>query len=244
MRNRLPWYMINPKDGTELILIPGGWFWMGNDKEDDPDAHIPEGPRHLHYLAPFYFSITCVTVEQFAKFVNETKYNAGSEWKKDPADHPVRYVNWYDSQAYAKWAGLRLPTEAEWELAARGYQALRYPWGDNWERGKRICWDKQRGPKGNTSPVFAHPTGVSPFGIFQQSGNVWEWCQDGWNSSVYRKYAKGDFKIPENVGSCVLRGGSWDGIIPKSFRAASRRNLKADDRNYSYGIRLAKTAIK
>jgi serine/threonine-protein kinase len=167
-------YFVNPKDGTEMVLVLGGWFQMGSG-DDDSDAFGDEKPRHLHYVNPFYIAITCVTVAQFAQFVEETGYKGGEYpgtgswgyWKKDPKDYPVRYINWYDAKVYADWAGLRLPTEAEWELSARGYSALKYPWGDSWEDGKRVCWDEQKGSKGKTAPVFYHPEGASPFGTFQ-----------------------------------------------------------------------------
>jgi formylglycine-generating enzyme required for sulfatase activity len=173
MKEHIPWYFINPKDGSEMVLSPGGWFRMGSGN-DDKDADDSEKPRHLHHVQPFYIGITCVTVGQFRGFVKETRHNAGNDWEKDPENYPVRCVNWEDASAYCKWAGVRLPTEAEWELTARGYGALKYPWGNEWEDGKRVCWDEQKGPKGETSPVYDHPDGVSPFGTFQQSGNVWE----------------------------------------------------------------------
>ena len=106
MPNKIPWYYINPKDGTEMVLVPGGWFWMGSD-DTDSDADGNEKPRHLHWLDPFYISITCVTVKQFKRFAEKTGYKGGNYpgtgdehgqnlggYNKDPFDHPVRHVSW------------------------------------------------------------------------------------------------------------------------------------------------------
>ena len=127
--NAIPWYKIHPKDGSELVLVPGGRFWMGSGYEET-EAFEDEKPKHLHYVKPFYLGVACVTVGQFRGFVKEDNYDAGPDWQKDSDEQPVRYVNWHDATAYCKWAGLRLPTEAEWELAARSYDALKYPWGN------------------------------------------------------------------------------------------------------------------
>ncbi|MEW6606460.1 MAG: SUMF1/EgtB/PvdO family nonheme iron enzyme [bacterium] len=242
--DRIPLYLINPKDSTELVLVPGGWFWMGAG-DDDRKASDEEKPRHLHYVEPFYIAIACITVRQFKKFVQETRYNADSDILRraqdDPDEHPVRYVNWQDANAYCQWAGLRLPTEAEWELSARGYEALRYPWGNDWENGRRVCWDKQRGPTGSTEPVFKHPEGVSPFGTFQQSGNLWEWCKDTLDSNVYRRYQSGNFKQPDSGGDRVLRGASWGNSDTKIFRGSYRDYNYPYYRNYDFGFRVART---
>lgn len=234
MKETIPWYFINPKDGTEMILIPGGWFWMGSNDYDN------EKPRHIHHVDPFYFGIACITVGQFKKFVEETGYNAGNDWKKDPSGHHVRYINWHDAKAYCDWADLRLPTEAEWELAARGYEGLTYPWGNDWEEGKRVCWDKQRGPNGNTTPVFSHPEGVSPFGTFQQSGNIWEWCQDAYDNNIYKKYAEGNFKAPVS-DSRVVRGASWLDNDPRNFRGGCRNLNVPEYRFLNRGVRVSGT---
>ena len=236
----IPWCKVNPKDGSELVLVPGGWFWMGSGDED-PDAFDSEKPRHLHQVEPFYFGIACVTVAQFRAFVNETKHAAGSEWQNDPDDHPVRSVNWHDAMAYCEWAGLRLPTEAEWELAARGYGSLKYPWGDDWEDGRRVCWGRQNGSQGSTEQVFAHPEGVSPFGSFQQSGNLSEWCADADDLNAYGRYARGDFSVPSKGKFRVLRGGSWNGFYPRSFRGGIRGSYSPDFRYDRVGFRAAGT---
>ncbi len=238
MKKRIPWYFVNPKDGTEMVLIPGGWFWMGNNKEDDQDAENYEKPRHLHFVKPFYMSMAGITVEQFRRFAKATGHDAGTDWGKDPPDYPVRYVNWHDGNAYCKWSGLKLPAEAEWELAARGYEALKYPWGKDWGDGRRVCWYDQKGPKGNTSPVFDHPDGVSSFGMFQQSGNLWEWCEDAWDSDLYKRYAKGDFSVPGGSGSRVLRGASW-GSSPENFRGGLRGGDDPAFRRSSLGFRVS-----
>ena len=93
------WYKVNPADGSELVLVPGGWFWMGSGSED-PEARAEEKPKHLHYVAPFYFGIVCVTVAQYRNFVKDTDHAAGSDWQNDPDGHPVRCVNWHDAAAY------------------------------------------------------------------------------------------------------------------------------------------------
>jgi formylglycine-generating enzyme required for sulfatase activity len=235
-----PFYLVNEKDGAELILVPGGYFWMGA-LEKDKDCRREESPGHLHYVAVFYMGITCVTVKQFRQFVKEARYDAGKDWKKDPDDHPVRYVNWHDAAAYCKWSGLRLPTEPEWEYCARGYHGLIYPWGDDWEEGRRVCWDKQKGPKGNAAPVYDHPKGASPTGTFQQSGNLCELCDDWFDYNVYQRYAEGDFKQPKYGPGGVARGGAWNDDDIYSFRGGNRGYDLPGSRGLYSGFRCAKT---
>ena len=249
------WNYTNPKDGTEMVLIPGGWFQMGSgDKDVDPSPD--EKPGHLHCLAPYYLGIYCVTVAQFRRFVRETGYDGGKYpltedvdhesweyWKKDPPDHPVRYVTWHDASAYAKWAGLRLPTEAEWELGARGRnENFCYPWGDGWEEGLWVRWYGQEGVIASSVPVASHPKGVSPFGTYQQSGNVWEWCADWYDECIYKRYARGKFAQPEKGNRRVQRGGSWYDRAPDSFRGTKRYHSNPGVRGSS-SFRLAKSVF-
>jgi formylglycine-generating enzyme len=250
-----PTFLTNEKDGTEMVLIPGGWFRMGPAGEDT-DASPDEKPRHLHCLAPYYLGIYCVTVGQFGRFVREPGYDGGKYplteevdhesweyWKKDPPDHPVRYVTWHDASAYAQWAQLRLPTEAEWELGARGRnEAFCYPWGNDWEKGRRVRRHGQKGVIGSTCSVSSHPNGVSPFGIYQQSGNVWEWCADWYDERVYKRYTKGKFTQPEKGKQRVQRGASWYERTPDAFSGTKRHGGNPESRGFT-GFRLAKSVV-
>lgn len=237
---RIPCYFVNPKDGTEMVLVPGGWFWMGSD-DTDSDASAEEKPKHLHYVAPFYLAVTCVTVAQFRQFVKETGHKNGKDCDKDPDDHPVRYVSWHDASAYCKWADLRLPTEAEWELGSKGYDTLKYPWGHDWDDGNKVRWNIRKNQKEKTAPVFGHPDGTSPLGTFQQSGNLWEWCSDRFGINAYGYYSGEDFKTPPSGVSRVLRGGSWYISNPKSFRSVLRYNDLPANRSDHSGFRPART---
>lgn len=234
----IPWRLVNEKDGCEMVLIPGGEFSMGSETGDQ-DAGDDEKPRHRHRLWPYYLGLSCVTVGQYRKFVRESRYRAGSDWQNGQEDHPVCSINWHDAETYARWAGLRLPTEPEWELATRGYEGFNYPWGQDWQEGRHLCWEKQRELKRKTSAVQEYPNGVSPFGICQMSGNVWEWCADWYDGGVYKKYAMGDFRPPATGDRRVLRGGSWKYSGPWYFRGAYRFSNFPAERNEDYGFRLA-----
>ena len=210
------------KDGAEMMLIPAGSFEMGDHFNE---AHDSEGPVHSVTLDGFYMDVNEVTVGRFKKFVAQSEYSYRWNSVADASltdEHPMIYVTWYDAMAYAEWAGKRLPTEAEWEYAARGgLIGKRYPWGDeithddaNYERiGGKDKWDRQ------TAPVRSfEPNG---YGIYDIAGNVWEWCLDAWDRYYYRRSPEKNplageegfeelikgFKAVET--SRIMRGGSW-----------------------------------
>ncbi|MFH0801594.1 MAG: formylglycine-generating enzyme family protein [bacterium] len=232
----MPKTIINEKDGSELILIPAGEFTMGSpDGTGENDEH----PQHKVYLDAYYIGKYEVTNEQFARFVNETGYQPEGAWKlsynSSTTDHPVGPVSWADAVAYCNWAALRLPTEAEWEKAARGQDGRTYPWGNKWDASR--CNNSVIRASSGKKPVGSFPSGASPYGCLDMAGNVWEWCHD-WYSDTY--YSSSPSKNPRGPGSeelRILRGGSWYLDKPSYYRTANRYRHVPEDGNINNGIR-------
>lgn len=166
----------------DMVLIPAGKFQMGSN---DSDAHDDERPEHTVYVDAFYIDKYEVTVGEYKQFIHATGHRA-PDWSKvvrdSPTDqHPIIYVSWYDAMAYAQWAGKRLPTEAEWEKAARGgLVGKKYTWGDSADSSKA---NYNRNAEG-TTPVGSYP--ANGYGLYDMSGNVWEWCLDGYDENFYK----------------------------------------------------------
>ena len=269
---------IRQKDGMKMIYIPAGTFMMGTSDAQiqemlrenpnwDADWFEDEKPAHEVYTDAFYMDEHEVTNAQFKKFLE-----ANPEWRKDridrkyytgyylndwygmdypngKADHPVVRVGWYAAAAYAQWVGAKLPTEAQWERAARGgLVGKRYPWGDTITHDSanysgtagRDRWD-------GTSPVKSFP--ANGYGLFDMAGNVWEWCADEYNSGYYSRspqnnptgpgtpilFVSNDFT---NVTSSrVLRGGSWYFNVLRDLRCADRINDGPTEAADLYGFR-------
>ncbi|MGV8120554.1 MAG: SUMF1/EgtB/PvdO family nonheme iron enzyme [Candidatus Xenobiia bacterium LiM19] len=240
----LPPTMTNPKDGAEMILIPAGEFLMGSPEGTGNDN---ERPQHKVYLDAFYICKYQVTNGQFARFVKETGYKAEGDWKKyvksGRETHPVGNVTWNDASAYCRWAGGALPTEAQWEKAARGTDGREYPWGDTWDGNRCNCWE---GPKVSgmahiengrgTVPVGSFPSGVSPCGVHDMAGNVWEWCSDRYDKDYYRSSPSRNPEGPSSGVYRVLRGGAWGNVGSDYFRCALRNRDLPDDWHYYIGF--------
>lgn len=202
---------------TGMVAVPGGAFRMGRD-----DGDLYESPLHEVTVAPFFMDRTEVTNAQYAEFVKATHHPAPPHWKdgKYPtgADKlPVVNVSWQDANAYATWAGKRLPTEAEWEYAARAQDARRYPWGSQWDATKANTSESNL-----NRPVEAdsYADAANPFGLLQLSGNVWEWV----NGEVV---SYKDAKITLAPGK-VIRGGAY--YMPKERATTTYRGFAPADK--------------
>ena len=213
----MEWLIENPKDGTLLALIPEGEFLAGDEKFS---VRLPA----------YYLALAPVTNAQYKRFKRS--------WPRQD-DHPVVNVNWNEAQAYAKWAGLRLPTELEWEKGARGTDGREYPWGNQWDANK--CRNRSIRGAGQTCGVWRYPEGQSPMGLYQMAGNVWEWCEDWYDEGAYRRYNTGDITPPPSGAGRVPRGGSWGNDGPGSFRCALRYSGGPGYRYEFIGFRLART---
>jgi formylglycine-generating enzyme required for sulfatase activity len=220
----------------EMVFIPSGWFTMGED-----DGRLSNQPQHPVYLDAYCIHRVEVTRQAFIEFLSETGYQA-SGWslpmsQTDP-ELPASGVIWKDAQAYCQWAGLRLPTEAEWEKAARGADGRRYPWGKDWDIHKANTAESgSAGP----APVGSFPLGASPYGILDMCGNVAEWVSDCFDPAYYSVSPDHDPTGPVLVSDHGLRGGSFASASDQSttfFRDSSH----SAQPNPRVGFRCATTA--
>ena len=230
----------NPQDGSEFVWVPAGQFIMGSN-----EGFLDERPQRRVYLDGYWIGKYEVTVAQFRRFCEATgrEMPRAPEWGWQDA-HPVANVTWHDAAAYAEWSGCRLPTEAEWEKAARGADGRLYPWGNVWDVENCNNYSDHN-PAGDgyqqtqTAPVGSYPSGASPYGCLDMAGNVWEWCRD-WYSSTYYSVSPSTDPQGSTSGSVrVLRGGSWnsyDDLCRAAFRYDNSPSFTYD----SSGFRLAR----
>jgi len=190
-----------------------------------------EKPQRNVYVDGFWIYKYEVTVAQFRKFCHATGKTMptalGGEWKDN---HPIESVSWQDAADYSKWAGCALPTEAQWEKAARGTDGRIYPWGNKWDPSK--CANSVRRDLDESKPVGAYPTGASPYGAMDMAGNAAEWCSDWYDEdeTYYANAAANNPTGPDQGMSRIIRGGSWDyySAAPITFRCAARGGAKPD----------------
>lgn len=226
------------KDGKEMVLVPAGEFLMGSSDLElevflrtHPSWKLEwldiEQPQHRVTLDDFYIDKTEVTNAEYKRFVDATGHPPPRHWENGeiPAgqeNYPVVNVHLPDdAQAYAAWAGKRVPTEAEWEKAARGTDGRIYPWGNDWDPEKaNVLGSKYNGP----APVGSYPEGASPYGALDMAGNVWEWCSDWYAADYYVSSPLRNPQGPSEGDFRVVRGGSWFDP-PEYARCAFRYGL-------------------
>jgi len=244
----------NPKDGSEMVFVPAGEFMMGispaqedelrrliPDLDDAPNAFVAEQPQHTVYLDAYWIDKTEVTNAQFAQFVYKAKYRVEGFWQREAGKelHPAIGVTWNDAMAYAEWAGKRLPTEAEWEKAARGVEGRFWPWGNTWDETKCVYSE--------VAPVGSFPQGASPYGCLDMAGNAWEWCIDWYDYNYYSECEKKGVVRnptgPKEGGNRILRGGAWGSTLEYLVLAAGRYSLPPREADAPSGFRCVKTSL-
>lgn len=229
-------------DGREMVQVPEGPFTMGS-REGDPD----EAPEHQIYLKSYYIDVKEVTQADYERFVKMTKRGKIfiPVFEDDIAkilkpELPAMGMSWADADAYCKWAGKRLPSEAEWEKAGRGEAKRRYPWGDEFRTGYANVDGAEDG-----FPYLAPPgsfeAGRSPYGVYDMTGNVAEWVADAYHEAYYHKTPYRDPKGPDEGEHKVIRGGSWR-ETEHNARLTKRFQAKMWRTDSTIGIRCAKDA--
>jgi formylglycine-generating enzyme required for sulfatase activity len=219
---------------TGMVFVNGGEFLMGNDAGDEF-----ERPQHKVKINAFFLDKYEVPCEEYGRFIGATGHRSpprwsGNQYPPNSARLPIAGVDWDDANAYCQWAGKRLPTEAEWEYAARGTDARRYPWGNDWRENAA---NADQSSQKKIMNVGSFPAGASPFGTFDLIGNVWEWTAD-----TVKAYPGG--RLPETLGEeyKVIRGGSWNEDRQQGASATYRGYLPArGGKDYNLtGCRCAK----
>ena len=261
---------ITGKDGAPMVLIPAGEFWMGSTENQIEDVvaiqcgyaggskevrtlcqRYPkaEGPLHRVNLEAYYMDKFEVTVSRYAEFMRETNRAKPYLWDQvDISKHrnfPVLWVDWHGALAYCTWAGKRLPTEAEWEKAARGADGRIFPWGNEPPTGRFGNFGKWLTTNlddplydGRSEPVDRYEAGKSPYGLHHMAGNVYEWTADWFDENYYKQSLEHNPKGPSSGRYRVIRGGSWHGS-PIDVRSAARAVENPSNGNGMLGFRCA-----
>lgn len=228
--------MLDTATGLEFVRIPAGEFSMG-----DPTAEEDARKVHRVRLSGFWLSRYEVTVEQYGRFLKGSGRREPNHWRNARLTglrQPVIGVTYDDAVAFCQWAGGRLPTEAEWEYAARGTDGRRYPWGNSLPDPSRASYHLDVG-FGATKPVGTADQGAGPFGALDQAGNVFEWCSDWYAADAYTHHSLENPKGPVEGEMRVIRGGAWLSL-PDAITTWAREKYPPHGRSTMIGIRVAR----
>ena len=225
-------------DKNLMALIPAGEFIMGSNERWDDEA-----PEYIESTEKFYIDLYEVTNAEYEKFTSATQHEIPYHWlnekiPKNKENHPVTYINWMDAKRYCQWKDKRLPTEKEWEKAARGESGNIYPWGNVWVTNKSNHPYKS---SVGTEPVGSYPNGRSPYGLYDMSGNVWEWVDSFYLPHPGNTLTRGEYGTDKRV----LKGGSWFDCLSYgcglSAPTFNRSFFTPEVKNSSFGFRCAKS---
>ena len=248
-----------------MVAIPAGTFWMGCNETKDSTCSAHEKPAHEVTLSPYTIDKTEVTVAQYRECVEagacEKPVNLGptcTYFADGDDDHPVNCLSWHRARAFCEWAGKRLPTEAEWEMAARGScvhqpagdckATIRIqPWGDELASCARAVlndqWSRSAADwgcgTGHTAAVGSKPEGASPYGVLDMAGNVWEWVNDVWGAQYFQMSPASDPQGPAEGTFRIIKGGGFD-ATPNQLRSTCRYNFAPGDYYDYVGFRCAR----
>lgn len=232
---------INFPKSSPMVFIPGGEFAMGSDRGQDD-----EQPVHRVSVKAFYLDAQEVTVSRYAEFLASQKPDLPFKWNEATSgsheNKPVVGVNWYDARDYCRSVGKRLPTEAEWELAARGTEGRMYPWGDTHPtKGHANAGRTKWHGYDTLTNVGQFELGKTPNGVYDLAGNLWEWVADWYDATYYQFSPRENPSGPSAGPLRALRGGAWNNDA-KSIRSANRAGYAPDARRNDVGFRCAKDA--
>jgi Uncharacterized conserved protein len=229
------------RNDAPMALIPAGEFAMGSDRGQED-----EQPVHRVALDAFYLDVHEVTVSRYAEFLASQKPDPPFKWNEaTPGSHsnkPVTGVDWYDARDYCRWVGKRLPTEAEWEMAARGTEGRLYPWGNDHPTKAHVNAGQNQWRGYDTlTDVGRYEPGRSPTGLYDMAGNLWEWVAD-WYDPTYYQFSPRETPAGPSAGPLrVLRGGAWNNDS-QSIRSANRAGYAPNARRNDAGFRCAREA--
>ena len=221
-----------------MVFVPAGAFQMGDNDDEIMDTttakKVHNNPRHTVTTRGFWMYRYPVTVRMYKRFCKETgrsmpdvpSFDKG--WKKE--DHPMVKVSWDDARAYCAWAGTRLPTEAEWEKAARGTDGRRYPWGDAFNERQAQASTKETWSVSN-------PVNTSQWGVSDMVGNAWQWCEDWYDPNYPASAPTNDPQGPASGTNRVIRGAAWNQKGAAVFRVACRAFAPPSVADESIGFR-------